>query len=132
MPEPTSTASVTIATAAAAVPVLTAFGVSLGLRPDLLVAGFSGGLVAIILLNSVPSTGDTWVNLIRTSLRRMCVACASAATAGYMTPLAVVAANVPDNMLLSMAFLVGSGAQHTLSMLLRKFNYPDHDGGTVK
>ena len=36
MPEPTSTATVTIATAAAAVPALTAFGVSLGLRPDLL------------------------------------------------------------------------------------------------
>ena len=122
MPEPTSTATVTIATAAAAVPALTAFGVSLGLRPDLLVAGFSGGLVAIILLNTVPGTGDTWLNLLRTSLRRMCVACASAATAGYMTPLALVAANVPDSMLLSMAFLVGSGAQHTLVRLLRKFN----------
>lgn len=117
MPEPTSTAAglVTVATAAVSTSVLTAFGVPLGLRVDLLIAGFAGSLVAIILLNTVPSTGDTWRVLLRTTLRRMAVACASSITAGYVTPLALLAANVPEALLLSMAFLVGACAQRVLT-----------------
>ena len=66
MPEPTSTAAgvLTVATGTAATAVLTAFGVPLGLRVDLLIAGFAGALVAIVLLNTVPGTGDTWRELL--------------------------------------------------------------------
>lgn len=123
MPEPTSTAAgvLTVATGTAATAVLTAFGVPLGLRVDLLIAGFAGALVAIVLLNTVPSTGDTWRELLRTTLRRMAVACASSITAGYVTPLALLAANVPEALLLSMAFLVGSCAQRALSAVSERY-----------
>ncbi|MFC5524005.1 hypothetical protein [Polaromonas jejuensis] len=121
MPEPTSTAAATLVAAAAAVPALTAFGVPLGLRPDLLVAGFSGGIVAIILLNSVPSTGDTWRELVRTTLRRMAVAVASSLTAGYLAPLALLLASLPESLLLGSAFAVGGGAQHVLMFFIQRF-----------
>jgi len=117
VPEPTSTTTAAVATLAAAgvsMQTLTAFGVPLGLRADLLIAGFCGSLVAIILLNSVPGTGDTWQELIRTTLRRMFVAMASAITAGYLTPIALLVANFPDTLVLSAAFGVGGGAQQVL------------------
>jgi len=122
MPEPTipTAAAVTLATQAAAVPVLTVLGISLGLRPDILVAGFAGAVVAMALLNSVPSTGDTWQQLLRDSLRRMSVALASSATAGYLTPLTVLVANVPDSLLLGIAFVLGAGAQQMLLAWLRR------------
>jgi len=114
MPEPTTTAAATIAAATATVPTLAVAGVSLGLRPDLLIAGFSGALVAIILFNSVPSSGDTWRQLLRTTGRRMAVACASSITAGYLTPLVLLMAALPDPVTLAVAFAVGGGAQQVL------------------
>lgn len=129
MPEPTSTAAglVTVATAAVSTSVLTAFGVPLGLRVDLLIAGFAGSLVAIILLNTVPDTGDTWLELFRTTRRRMAVAFASSVTAGYTTPLALLAANVPEALLLSMAFLVGACAQRVLVSFADRY-FPQQPG----
>lgn len=120
MAEPTSTAAATIAAASLAVPVLTAFGVPLGLRADLLIAGFGGALVAITLLNSVPQTGDTWTELLRTTLRRMAVACASSLTAGYLAPLTLLVAQLPDSLLLGCAFAVGAGAQRVLRATIRR------------
>ena len=123
MPDPVSTtATATLAAASVTVPVLTAFGVPLGLRPDLLVAGFAGSLVAIVLLNSVPSTGDTWRLLVRTPVRRMAVALASSLTAGYLTPLAMLIAAVPEPLLLGSAFAVGGGAQQVLMFAIRRFS----------
>lgn len=115
MPEPTSTtAAATLVTAPAAVSMLTAFGVNLGLRPDVLVAGFAGALVAIILLGSVPSEGDTWQHLLRTTIKRMCVSLASSLTAGYCTPVVMLAVSMPDPLLLGAAFGIGAGAQRVL------------------
>lgn len=117
MPEPTSSTAAAVATLTAAgisMPMLTLFGVPLGLRVDLMIAGFCGSLVAIILLNSVPGDADTWPQLLRTTLRRMAVALASSITAGYLTPLALLIANLPDALLLSAAFAVGGGAQRVL------------------
>jgi hypothetical protein len=126
MPEPTSTAvaAATYAAAGLSVPMLTAFGVPLGLRADVLIAGFFGSLVAIILLNSVPSEGDTWQQLVRTTFKRMFVAIASSVTAGYLTPLALLLANLPDALLLSAAFGVGGGAQRVLLILIARFGTP--------
>lgn len=121
MAEPATTAGATLASSAAAVPSLVAFGVPLGLRPDILIAGFAGAIVAIVLLNSVPSTGDTWRALLRTSLRRMLVSCASSLTAGYLTPLVLLAVNMPAPLLLAMAFLVGAGAQRYLAKYMNRY-----------
>lgn len=123
MPEPTSTtaaAAATLAAAGVSIPMLTILGVPLGLRADLLIAGFSGSLVAIVLLNTVPSTSDTWREVIRLGLRRAMVALCSALTAGYLTPIALQLANVPDSLLLSGAFAVGGGAQQILMFVIRR------------
>lgn len=122
MPEPTSTAAATLAAAAATIPMISAFGVPLGLRVDLLIAGFAGSLVAIILLNSVPSTGDTWRELVRATVRRMMVAFASSLTAGYLTPLAMLVAALPESLLLGAAFAVGGGAQQVLMFAIRRLS----------
>ncbi|PHM20923.1 MAG: hypothetical protein CK604_00490 [Curvibacter sp. PD_MW3] len=123
MAEPASTtAGVTFIAATATIPVLTILGVPLGLRVDLLVAGFAGALVAIILLNTVPAMGDTWVHLVRTTLRRMAWALASSATAGYLTPLALLIANVPEALMLSGAFAVGGGAKPVLTFLIGRLS----------
>jgi len=122
MPEPTSTAAATLAAAAATIPMISAFGVPLGLRADLLIAGFAGSLVAIILLNSVPSTGDTWRELVRATVRRMMVAFASSLTAGYLTPLAMLVAALPESLLLGAAFAVGGGAQQVLMFAIRRLS----------
>lgn len=121
MPEPTISATATIVSGAVVVPALTAFGVPLGLRPDLLIAGFSGALVAIVLLDAVPSSGDTWRELIRTTNRRIWVACASSVTAGYLTPLLLVIAALPDPLLLSFSFVVGAGAQKLLRKVIDRY-----------
>lgn len=122
MPEPASTAASTIVAATMAVPALTAFGVPLGLRPDLLIAGFSGALVAITLLNTVPSLGDTWQMLVRTSMRRMAVAFASSITAGYLAPLVLLMVQLPESLLLGGAFAIGGGAQEVLRFAIRRFS----------
>ena len=103
---------------------ITAFGVPLGLRADILIAGFFGSLVAIILLNSVPSEGDTWQHLLRTTFKRMFVAVASSVTAGYLTPLALLVANLPDPMFLCAAFGVGGFAQRVLLMFILRLGAP--------
>ena len=101
---------------------LTAFGIPLGLRPDVLVAGFGGALVAIILLNTVPTMGDTWRELGRTTLRRMFVALASSFTAGYLTPMALLVASFSDPMTLFVAFVVGAGAQKVLAAFIERIS----------
>ena len=111
MPEPTSTATATIAASAVAVPALTMLGMPLGLRADVLVAGFSGALAAIALLNSVPAAGDSWQAMTRTAIRRMSVALTSSLTAGYITPWALTLAAMPHELLLGgFGFVAGSHA----------------------
>ena len=119
MPEPTATAAVTLAAAAGiAVPTLTILGIPLGLRADLLALGFAGAIAAISLLNSVPATGDTAKELIRTAFRRVGVVVGSALFAAALTPaLAGFWSGIPESALNGLAFAMGAGAQY----LLRKF-----------
>lgn len=129
--EPTTSAAATLTLGGAAVSAsaITAFGVPLGLHADVLLAGFFGSLVAIILLNSVPGAADTWQELLRTSARRLSVAWASSITAGYITPLALLLADVPQGLLLSMAFMVGAGAQRVLVAVMTRFwAIPEREG----
>lgn len=121
MPEPASSAAVTLAAASLAIPALSAFGIPLGLRPELLIAGFSGALAAIALLDSVPSTGDTWRELIKTTRRRIGVAGASSLTAGYLAPLLPLLVAMPDVVLFGGAFVVGAGAQQVLRALIKRY-----------
>lgn len=133
MPEPVITpAAATLAAAPPAVAMLTAFGVNLGLRPDVLVAGFAGALVAIVLLHSVPSEGDTWQHLVRATARRVAVVLASSLVAGYITPLALLMANLPDALLLAVAFSVGAGAQQILRGVIDRINPPITSSGGAK
>lgn len=126
MPEPTSVATATLVMAGAAVPALTAFGVPLGLRADILLAGFLGALAAIVLLNSVPSTGDTWRELIRTTGRRAGVAIASAITAGYLTP--AMLDTFALSTVLSASFVVGASAQQALAIAIERFGRKEGGG----
>lgn len=134
MPEPTTSTALTLATATLTVPALTAFGVPLGLRADVLMAGFGGALAAVVLLNSVPGSSDTWAELIRTTLRRMGVVLASAITAGYLTPVAAAATGLSDPNMLGTAFAVGGGARWVLQWAIRRITSagqpatPDHGG----
>jgi hypothetical protein len=123
MAEPTSTAVATLIASGAAVPLLTLFGVPLGLRPDQLLAGFLGAIVAIGFLNSVPSTGDTLRELLRTTWRRISVVSCSALTAGYLTPVIMfgqagdLAIMSTPNML-GISFVIGAGAQYFLRLAI--------------
>jgi hypothetical protein len=124
MPEPTTTtaaAAATLVSAPAVVSALTVFGVSLGLRPDVLIAGFSGALVAIVLLASVPSDGDTWRHLLGTTVKRMFVSLASSLTAGYLTPIFLLPlGEVHLSILLGTAFVIGAGAQQFLRAAIER------------
>lgn len=120
MPEPTSTTAALATTTAAGltVPMITAFGIPLGLRTDVLIAGLFGSLVAILVLNSVPGTGDTWQELVRTTFKRVGVAIASSVSSGYLTPLGMLIVKLPDPVLLGVAFGVGVSAQRILLLII--------------
>jgi hypothetical protein len=127
MPEPTTTAAgaATLVSAPAVVSALTLFGVSLGLRPDVLIAGFSGALVSIVLLSSVPGDGDTWRHLVGTTVKRMLVSLASSLTAGYLTPLSLLPlGDVHLSILLGTAFVIGAGAQQFLRAAIDRHSAP--------
>lgn len=115
-------AVVTVASAAA--PELVIFGVALGLRADILFAGFCGSVVAIAFFNAVPPTGDTWRELLRTTARRMGYAFASAVTAGYLTPVAALLERptlpIPAQLLWGLAFVTGAGAQKILARFIKR------------
>jgi hypothetical protein len=127
MPELTSSTSVTLAASAAAVPSLTAFGVSIGLRPDILVAGFAGALAGVILLNSVPGAVDTWRALLASTVKRFFVVLASALTAGYSAPSLAGGLELPHQLLA--AFVIGAGAQQVLAALISRVVNRAHAGG---
>ena len=125
MAEPSIPAAATLVAQAVAVPVLALFGVPLGLRADVLLAGFAGAIAAMALLNSVPSSGDTLLELLRTTLKRVGVAVASSALAGYAAPLVALMIAMPDSVILGVAFILGAGAQRILPMLIDRFGRGD-------
>lgn len=121
MSEPVITSVATLAATSVAVPVLTLAGVSLGLRADVLLAGFAGSVAAMALLNSVPSSGDSVRELVRTTFKRLGVAVGSSVTAAYVAPLVALVNNVPDALVLSIAFVCGAGAMQMLPWLIERF-----------
>lgn len=114
----TATATATLIGSAVAIPMLTLFGIPLGLRADELLAGFAGAVAAMALLDSVPSSGDTARELLRTTLHRVSVSVASSVTAGYSVPLAVTVLTVPPAAELALCFVIGGGAQRILRALI--------------
>lgn len=135
MPEPTSAAAsltTLVASTVVVAPVLSVFGVPLGLQADVLLAGFLGAVAAIALLDIVPSSGDTTRELLRTSLRRIGAAVGSAVTAGYLTPLVSLFASVPGSATLAVAFVTGAGAQRLLKTLLNRLAQNVSNGGGAK
>lgn len=112
MAEPTTTAaSALFVASAAAVPMLTLFGMPLGLRADEMLAGFAGAIAAMVLLDTVPGGGDTLKALARTTFRRVGVAVASAVMAGYCAPLLGTLLALPPAVELGLSFILGGGAQ---------------------
>lgn len=127
MAEPTSVAIATLVASGATVPLLTFFGVPLGLRPDQLLAGFLGAIVAIGFLNSVPSTGDTLRELLRTTWRRISVVTCSALTSGYLTPMIMLGqptdlASMSTPNMLGISFVIGAGAQYFLRLAIARLS----------
>lgn len=135
MPEPTAAAASTAVIAGAAVvpmlheaahfvPQIVINGFALGLRADVLLAGFAGSVAALAFFNAVPATGDTLGQLARTTLRRMWFCLASSLTAGYIAPLVLLLEGerlrIPDSLLVCAGFLVGVTAQRYLGKLKRK------------
>jgi hypothetical protein len=138
MPEPTipTAAAATIVATAATIPALHAvpsvvpsiviMGVAVGLRADVLLAGFAGSVVALAFFNTVPSLGDTWRALVETTFKRMAWCLASSLTAGYITPLLLLLDGdklripIPESLMLSVAFVAGAGAQKLLARFINK------------
>jgi hypothetical protein len=118
----TASATYTLVMGATSVSALTAFGVPLGLRVDVLMAGFMGALVAIVLLNTVPSTGDTARELFKTTFRRAFVCLASAAVAGYLVPWLLD--DALQAKVTATSFIVGAGAQKILAYAIERFSKP--------
>jgi hypothetical protein len=54
-------------------------------------------------------------------MRRIFVSLASSATAGYLTPVLLLMAKLPDALLLGVAFAVGAGAQRVLLSVVARF-----------
>lgn len=115
MAEPASAATITATTVS--VPVLSLFGVSLGLHPGLLIAGAFGAFVGIVLLNTVPGEGKPWWYAV---LRRMLVMAASSVTAGYLTPVVMGWANLSDAMQFGAAFVIGGSAQLMMQAVIKR------------
>lgn len=122
MPEPASTTAATLAAATAAIPMITLLGIPLGLRADLLVAGFGGAISAIAFLNSVPVANDTWQSLFRVTVRRMGVVIAGSLTAGYLSPLVLSLVNLQNASLLGIAYATGAGAQQVLVFVIKRIS----------
>jgi NaMN:DMB phosphoribosyltransferase len=120
MPEPTTVAIGTLTGQALAVPVLTVAGIGLGLRPDVLLAGFSGAVAAMTLLNTVPASGDTLRELVRTTFKRVGVAVGSSLVAGYTAPLVALINGLPAAMMLGVSFIIGAGAMQLLPWLIER------------
>lgn len=116
---PLAAASASIGAPAITAGALTIFGVAVGIRPELLFAGFCGAFAAISLLNTVPASGDTWQHMLKTSWRRVSVSVASAMCSAYCAPLVPLTLDT-DAKLLGAAFVVGAGAQTVLAVLIQR------------
>lgn len=133
---PTAASTVAVITTGAAMPALHAasavapqifvFGMAIGLRADVLLAGFCGSLATMAFFNTVPSTGDTLRELLSTNTRRMFIALGSSVTSGYLTPLMMLmegqSFKVHDSLMLSFAFVAGAGAQQFLARFIGRGN----------
>lgn len=134
MPEPTipTAAGATILAAGVTMPALQAmpaalpsiviWGVALGLRADVLLAGFAGSVVALAFFNTVPSRGDTWRALLETTFARMFWCLAGSLVAGYLTPLVLLfegeKLRIPESLMVGVAFVVGACAQKILARFI--------------
>lgn len=126
MPEPVSTtavANLSFLAAAGSGTAVTLFGISTGMDATMTLVGFIGSCCAMVLLNTVPASDDTWKDLLRVTWRRMFVAMASACTAAYITPMVLERAAEPSlATICGAAFIVGGSAQYILAAVTRKFS----------
>lgn len=116
MSEPAT--ATTVAATTASVPVLSIFGMSLGLHPGYLVAGAFGAFVGIVLLNTVPADeSKPWWQSV---LRRMVVMVASSVTSGYITPMVMSMMSINESLQMGGAFVVGGSAQWTMQAVIKR------------
>lgn len=109
-------------TVGGAVQILTIFGISLGLRPDVLVAGMLGAVASIFLLNSVPMVGEGVWARISNALQRFFVVISSAGTSGYLAPLITSLIPMNQSWLMGTAFIVGAGARIMLQRFIQRYS----------
>ncbi len=130
MADPISPTAATLgASGLTAVPLVVA-GVSLGLQVDVLIAGLAGAVAAIVLLDTVPRSNDSWRELVRSTGKRVSVAVVSAAVSGYLSPVAAAivqallpAASADSNgrtIALACALILGGGAQRIFKALVER------------
>lgn len=134
MPEPVSTtavANLSFLAAGASGTAVTLFGISTGMDATMTLVGFIGSCCAMVLLNTVPASDDTWRDLLRVTWRRMFVGMASACTAAYITPVLLERAAEPSlATICGAAFIVGGSAQYILAAITRKFS-KDYIGADI-
>lgn len=107
--------------------ILTIFGVSLGLRPDFLVAGMLGAVASIFLLNSVPMEGFGVLARISNMAQRFFVVLSSSVTSGYLAPLVTSLISAMNAELqLGVAFVIGAGARVLLQRIIQRYSDAIH------
>lgn len=105
---------------------LVIFGVSTGLRSDVLLAGFVGSVVAMVLLNTVPGQEPGWAGFVASSARRLAVAATSCLTAGYL--VAGIGGFDGLGPTLFFAFVIGAGAQTILPRAIASIRFVNSGG----
>lgn len=99
---------------------VTILGIPLGIRVDLLCAGFFGSLSAQVLL---PPTRVELVGVINNLVhfcRKVFAALASCVTAAYLAPIIAIMIHMPETVLVAIAFLIGASANSVLTLLITK------------
>jgi hypothetical protein len=116
-----------VVTGSAAIPVLHVLGIPLGIRPDILMWGLIGGIIALIHLRAPPPSASVWRAVVA-GLYLILSLLASAVTSGILSEAIAIMLHaaipiIPPEVTLSMtAFVIGATSQQTLAAITSRFD----------
>lgn len=116
-----------VVTGSAAIPVLHVLGIPLGIRPDILMWGLIGGIIALILLRPPPPSSSIWRAVV-TGLYLILSLLAGAVTSGVLSQAIAIMFHaaipiIPIDITLSVtAFVIGAKSQQTLVAITSRFD----------